>query len=520
MEKTIIRAYKFRLYPNKAQIRRFEQFSDAAKFAWNWTLRFTQKQREDELIRLRLLEPLDPDKKLSKPQRKARKFAIRDAGRKAKELGLPLKLSYNKRVKKLVDLGFLQSTEEPTGKAEKKARRIEVEQAERRAAESGYILPPPELDPLTLYRCFCQERDTNPDFAWIKKEEIYSHAYKYPIDRLVKAYKDWFNFLEKKGPKKGPPQFKGRTAPLSFTLQLQNWISVEGGLRVPGLKRKADDKSMYRVRCRPNPEDIIKSGKPCEITVRRVADRWYATVVFKEVLYEPKPTPRKTAVGVDLGLNSLVTLYDGEGYREVEPPKCLARAQKILAKLQRQQAKKVVGSKRHFKQRMRVARLHAQVANTRYDFLQKLSCKLVDEYDTVVVEGFDVSKLVHTGVEGTNKQKASKRLKMLDASWGELRRQLDYKSNWNDRVFIVPPKNEPTDQTCSECGALNKPSLKTSVYKCSECGFSSTRQRNTAKLLLSFATGNGGGSTPGGGGTYARGVEGKSPSEADLHTEA
>jgi putative transposase len=102
-----------------------------------------------------------------------------------------------------------------------------------------------------------------------------------------------------------------------------------------------------------------------------------------------------------------------------------------------------------------------------------------------VTEGYDVAKLVSKGVK---KRKKKTRRAMLDIGWGELRRQLDYKCEWSGIKFVKVARNMATDQTCHKCRTENKMPDNTSKYVCAGCGNETTRQANTAWLLISEVT--------------------------------
>jgi len=252
----------------------------------------------------------------------------------------------------------------------------------------------------------------------------------------------------------------------------------------------------------------------CSITVSRVADWWEISIAVRNVRIEdPKARPKAPVLGVDFGVNALVTLSDGV---RIEPPRALENALHLLRRRSRQFSRKTKGSKRHYQARMKLARLHHRVACIRKDYLHKLSRELVGRARVLIIEGFDVRELVSEGVGRTHKgkRKRERRRAMLDSAWGELRRQLIYKGEWYgchvivvdaawwaEHVLGAPVKGEaPTDMVCSCCGAPNKMPPNTSKYVCRACGLETTRQLNTARLLASYggdpSVGTGGHSGP------------------------
>src|SRR5271167_4881644 len=171
----------------------------------------------------------------------------------------------------------------------------------------------------------------------------------------------------------------------------------------------------------------------------------------------------KEAVGLDLGLKDTVATSDGEKleaghfYRSIE--------QKIASAQRR-------GHKR------RAKRLHRSAARRRKDALHKFSRRIVNEYQSIVVGDVSSPKLARTRMAKS----------VLDAGWGMLKAQLQYKGQWAGRcVKVVSEKN--TTRTCSSCKALSGPAgldmLVVRTWKCSECGDTHDRDVNAARNILS-----------------------------------
>ena len=155
-----------------------------------------------------------------------------------------------------------------------------------------------------------------------------------------------------------------------------------------------------------------------------------------------------------------------------------------LAKLQRQLKNKIKFSKNWQKLQAKIAKLHHKIANCRKDFLHKISSTISKNHAMIYIEDLQVSNMSKSAkgtVEqpGTNvAQKSGLNRAILDQSWYEFRRQIDYKSQWQGGVLVaVPPHN--TSRTCPCCGYTDKENRPTqSKFECVECGY-----RNNADVV-------------------------------------
>ncbi len=220
---------------------------------------------------------------------------------------------------------------------------------------------------------------------------------------------------------------------------------------------------------RPLPEGV----EPSTVTVSRdAAGRWFVSILMDDPAIRPLP---ETAgeVGVDTGLTSPVTLSTGE---KVTNPRHERRDRARLARAQRALARKEKGSKNREKARLKVARIHARIADRRRDLLHQLSSRLVRENQTVVLE--DLS--VRTMVKNHRLARA-----ISDAAWGELRTMLEYKCSWYGRYLVVIDRRLPSSKTCSACGhLLDTLPLHVRAWTCPACGTAHDRDVNAARNIL------------------------------------
>jgi putative transposase len=178
-------------------------------------------------------------------------------------------------------------------------------------------------------------------------------------------------------------------------------------------------------------------------------------------------------VGIDLGLTHFAILSTGE---KVASPNTFRKNEASLARLQRRLAKKQKDSANRRKARLKVARLYAKIADSRRDFLHKLSTRLINENQVIAIESLAVS----------NMQKNRCLSKSIsDASWSEFVRQLEYKALWYGRELIGIDKWFPSSRRCSDCGyTLPKMPLNVRQWTCPECGTVHDRDISAARNVL------------------------------------
>lgn len=139
-------------------------------------------------------------------------------------------------------------------------------------------------------------------------------------------------------------------------------------------------------------------------------------------------------------------------------------------------AKKKKGSKNRRKARRKVVRIHARTADRRNDFLHKLSTRLVNENQVIVVEDLSVKSMLKN-------RHLSKSI--ADASWSEFLRQIDYKATWYGRQILECGRFFPSSKTCSHCGfVLPELSLSVREWTCPDCGTTHDRDVIAAKNVL------------------------------------
>jgi putative transposase len=252
------------------------------------------------------------------------------------------------------------------------------------------------------------------------------------------------------------PKFKKKGVHDSFSLS-SGFFSVDGNrVRIPKL-------GYVRMS-----EEVRFDGRILSATVSRRGDQWF--ISFTIETDDPSPTIRtKRSVGVDLGVKTLATLSNGE---KIDGPKAQTKLLKKQQRLNRQLSRKQIGSKNRHKAKIKLARLHAKIADMRQDSLHKLTTELASNYEVICIEDLNVSSMV----KNHNLARA-----VSDMGFFEFKRQLSYKCEKFGSQLVIIDRWYPSSRTCSACGqvAASMP-LSVREWTCDGCGTTHDRDINAA----------------------------------------
>ena len=226
----------------------------------------------------------------------------------------------------------------------------------------------------------------------------------------------------------------------------------------------------YRVQwSRPLPDGCSPSTVTIKLDRRC---RWHVSLLVDNPNIQPLSVSTKS-VGLDVGITSLLTTSDGE---KIANPKHFKRHRRQLKSVQKALTRKKKGSNNRHKARVKVARVHGKIADSRKDFLHKLTTQLVRDNQTIVVEDLSVKNMVK------NHKLA---LAISDAAWSELVRQLDYKCKWYGRTLVKIDRWFPSIKRCGSCGHIVE-SLPLNIreWDCPKCGTHHDRDINAARNIL------------------------------------
>lgn len=297
----------------------------------------------------------------------------------------------------------------------------------------------------------------DPATAWLKEAD--SMALQQALRNLDRAYQNFFRGL-KEGHKVGFPQFKKRRHHQSYRT---NKIEILDARHV-----KLPKLGVIKARVSRPVEGRILSA-----TVELApSGRYYVSVCCKDAPPRP-PAPAGSAVGVDVGIKSLLVTSEGA---VVDNPRALARAERKLKRESRRLSRRRKGSKNWEKQRVRKARADEKVANQRRDAIHKATTALADENQVVCAEDLNVKGMMRN-------RKLAKAVG--DASFGEVLRQLEYKCAMRGGRLVKTGRFFPSSKTCSACGhVMDEMPLSVREWECPGCGAAHDRDLNAARNIL------------------------------------
>jgi putative transposase len=289
--------------------------------------------------------------------------------------------------------------------------------------------------------------------AWLG--ECYSQVLQAVTLNLITAYKNFFDGRARF------PRFKSKHGKQSIQYP-QNVKVRNGAVKLPGTIGTVRAK-IHRVI-----EGIIKT-----VTVSLdTSGKYYASILSEVEGENPTVSTEGKVIGIDLGLKHFAVTSDDNKVSKYDNPRHLAKHEKNLKRKQQKLAKKQKGSKSRHKYRKVVARVHERVSNSRADFLHKLSRKLVNENQVIVVENLHVKGMVR------NHNLAAS---ISDVGWGMFTNFLAYKLEKKGGKLVEIDRWFPSSKLCSNCYyQVSEMPLDVREWTCPHCGTHHDRDGNAA----------------------------------------
>ncbi|MFE6923345.1 RNA-guided endonuclease InsQ/TnpB family protein [Nocardia sp. NPDC057663] len=296
-----------------------------------------------------------------------------------------------------------------------------------------------------------------PERAWLA--EVSSVVLVQACQDARAAYRNWFDSLsgKRKGRKVGRPRFRSRKCHRQTIRLTRNGFRIRDNGRVY-LAKVGELKVAWS---RDLPSD------PSSVTIIKDASGRYFASFVVEVDTTPLPEVA-SEVGIDLGLSVFAVLSNG---KRITSPKFFRRAERRLRMAQRSLSRKDPGSNNRVKARVRAAKAHAKVGDTRRDWAHKQSTQIIRDNQAVFVEDLCVQGLARTRLAKS----------VHDASWGMFSRMVEEKAARYGRIFARVDRFFPSSQLCSRCGVVDGPKpLSVRQWTCRSCGVAHDRDLNAA----------------------------------------
>lgn len=288
------------------------------------------------------------------------------------------------------------------------------------------------------------------DHEWLK--EAHSQVLQQSLGNLATAYQNFFS------KRKGFPRFKQKRSRQSIAWAQGVKIVAANNIYLPkvGHLRAV----LHR--------QIV--GKIKTVTVvRHSCNHYYAVMAVDDGLAFPVISTAGKSIGVDFGINDLAVTSDGSKFENVRH---IRKFEKNLNRKQRNLSRKKKGSSGWEKSRQQVARVYERILNARRDGSHKLSRKIVDDNQVVIIEDLNVRGL------GKNHKMAKA---INDVGWGYLKRLLVYKAERQGKALIKVDRWYPSSKTCSKCGHIvKKIELNVRAWDCPKCFVHHDRDVNAA----------------------------------------
>ena len=308
--------------------------------------------------------------------------------------------------------------------------------------------------------------------VWKKKnpflKKCHSQVLQQSLKDLDRAYT---NFFEKRG---NVPKYKKKYRHDSIRFpQGVELDEVKQQIRLPKIGWMGYRKS----------RDIIGTIK--NVTVSRRGEKWDVSIQTEYEVVSSAPNPSE--IGIDMGVKRFATLSNGDF---VEPLNPFKQEQEKLAKLQRKLARQKKGSRNSRKTKRKIARLHRYIADSRRDFLHKISTKIAKNHSIIYVEDLKVSNM-SASASGTKespgknvRQKSGLNRSILDQGWYGFFQMLSYKlEQRGGKLIKVDPRN--TSRTCPRCGLASAENRKSqATFACIGCGYRSNADEVGAINIL------------------------------------
>ena len=310
------------------------------------------------------------------------------------------------------------------------------------------------------------------EHIWLK--ECNSQSLQHSLKHLENAYTKYYR-EHKTNPDIGLPRFKSKKNHYD-SLTIPQFCSI-------------DDKHIYfpkfneGIRCKFHREVI---GTISNFTITRTPANKYYVSIQVEKDYEPlnKSIDTSKSIGIDLGIENLLTLSDGT---VITNNKYIDAYAYKLTKAQKHLSRKKCGSASYNRQRLKIAKLQEKISNCRHDYLHKITTNLIKQYDYICIEDLDNKQMKSKDLrkDETRKSRTNLNKNLSDVSFGIFKSYLEYKANWSNKSIIKVNRYYPSSKLCHICGYKKIDlTLKDRSWTCPICNTTHNRDLNASINIL------------------------------------
>ena len=323
---------------------------------------------------------------------------------------------------------------------------------------------------------FISDGDLRKEFTQLKKTEEYAwlneidcDVPKQAIKDACEAYRDFFKGYTKfprfKSKKHSVPKFYQDNVKIKFTDTHVKLMLVAG----KGKATSKRNQKFCRIRLAEHGRIPTENVKYMNPRVKYDGLNWYITVGIE---YENSTTlPSNEGIGIDLGIKDLSICSDGNTYKNINKSQKVKKLEKRKRRLQRSISRRYEKNKKGesycktsniIKREKELLKLNHRLTNIRQNYLHQTTSEIVKrEPSFICIEDLNVKGMM----KNRHLSKA-----VQQQCFGEFRRQIEYKSAWNNIQVIIADRFFPSSKLCSCCGNIKKDlKLSDRIYKC-ECG--------------------------------------------------
>ena len=315
-------------------------------------------------------------------------------------------------------------------------------------------------------------------YPWLGEDTI-AEALGQSQRNCEQAFSNFFksNSGKRRGKKVGFPKFKSKKSHKdSFTLyMIRKEDLIDFNSRTIFIPRLKDTK--FRIANSSLKSKWIEwflKATPLSITVSRNAcGEYYCSIVFEKEQNLEQSVKLSNSIGLDFSPSSLYIDSSNNSAPSYKPHKQLNS--KKLTKLQRSLSRKQKGSKNREKARVKLARFEKHIADSRRDYIEKETLRLVRTYDVIGIEDLNLQGMMKFSHNARN---------YVDASWYTFTQKLLWKAQFNNCIVVKSSRFYPSSKTCNHCGYVNRRlTLKDRKWICPSCGTEIIRDQNAAQNL-------------------------------------